>query len=51
MKLLVKRLYCGSCHKLVKGREQKNNDNTNVMCGMCGKLLWIWNGLRWKPIR
>lgn len=51
MKLLVKRLYCWGCCKLVRGKEQPNNGNIQVLCTICGKLLWLWNGIRWKSVR
>ncbi len=48
LKLLVKRVYCPVCHKLVRGREQKVETGEHVSCSRCGRLLWLWNGVTWR---
>lgn len=48
MKLSVKRLYCQYCQKLVRGIEQKANDNTMVTCSCCTKPLYLWDGVIWR---
>ena len=51
MKLSVKRIYCPSCGKLVRGIEQKVNDNTLVTCSRCTTPLYLWDGIIWRQQR
>lgn len=53
MKLLIKRIYCPKCQRLVRGREQREGrfDRTHILCSRCGKLLYIWNGITWRFVR
>jgi len=48
MKLIIKKLFCHECQKLVRTREQKSGRETQIICTQCGRLLYSWNGLRWK---
>jgi len=38
MKLAVKKTYCSNCRRLVKGQEQKLNQNIRILCPKCGGL-------------
>lgn len=52
MKLCVKRIRCPYCGRLTNCREQKiENGNIQVTCNKCGKQVYVWNGLRWVPVR
>ena len=52
MKLCVKKIYCADCRRLVNGRETQMEDgNTRVSCPRCGKPLYDWNGVTWRPVR
>ncbi len=48
MKVSIKKTYCPSCRRLVRGIETKNNNGVNVTCSLCGRLLWVWDGLFMK---
>jgi len=48
MKLSVKRIYCQHCQKLVRGIEQKTNDNTQINCSRCARPLYSWDGIIWR---
>jgi len=51
MKLCIKKIYCSSCRRLVKGREQQmENRDIQVLCSRCGRLLYVWNGVTWRYI-
>jgi RNase P subunit RPR2 len=49
MKMLIKRVYCPFCRKLVRAREEASGHNTLIMCTQCGRQLYDWNGIRFKP--
>ncbi len=49
MKMLIKRVYCPFCRKLVRAREEASGHNTLVICTQCGRQLYDWNGIRFKP--
>ncbi len=51
MRQRTKKIYCGSCQRLVKGREQKANSNTRVLCSRCGRPLWVWDGIAWRYMK
>ena len=48
MKLCIKRIYCDSCQKLVRGQERKNNDHLELICPKCNRVLWAHNGRVWR---
>ncbi|MFH1087348.1 MAG: hypothetical protein V1737_02025 [Chloroflexota bacterium] len=48
MKVCVKKVHCPGCQKLVRCREQEDGRATQVICSLCGRLLWVWNGIRWR---
>ena len=48
MKLSVKRIFCQNCQKLVRGIEQKANDNILMSCSRCAKPLYLWDGIIWR---
>jgi len=48
MKLITKKTYCPYCRRLVAGIEQKNNDKISIVCSICSKPIWIWNGISWS---
>ena len=49
--LCAKKIYCSACGRLIRCREQKNNGKTNVLCTRCGKLLRVWDGIRWRYVK
>lgn len=57
LKLPVKRIYCPHCKRLVrgqekeKGKEEKNNGTIQILCSICNRLIWVWNGLNWQAKR
>jgi hypothetical protein len=51
MKLLVKRLYCANCQKLVRGKEQKTGATLSIVCGKCQKPICINGDSGWKHIK
>ena len=48
MKLVVKKTYCRSCKRLVRGQERKKNDYLELVCPRCNRVLWTRNGLVWR---
>lgn len=48
MKLCIKKIYCASCQKLVKGSEQILDKQVKVYCSKCGNPIWVWNGIGWR---
>jgi hypothetical protein len=49
MKLCVKRIYCPDCRRLARGREETVDGKTHrILCGRCGRPIWLWDGLTWK---
>ncbi len=48
MRLLIKKLYCPSCQKLVKGNEQVVDNIAQVVCPRCKRVLCFWNGIIWR---
>jgi RNase P subunit RPR2 len=51
MKLVVKKIYCPNCQKLVNGQEQMVNGQVRVLCSRCERLLRFWDGVVWKHVR
>ena len=50
-KLCVKKIYCGTCRRLVDAREDRTDKNAKVLCRHCGQLLYQWMGTNWKAIK
>ena len=50
MKVCVKKIYCSACQRLVNCYEQATNGTIHVLCRRCGKLLRVWNGVRWLSV-
>ena len=48
MKLVVKKIYCRSCKMLVRGQERKNNDQLELFCPKCNRVLWTRKGRVWR---
>ncbi len=51
MKLAIKKTYCSNCRRLVKGQEQKLNQNIRILCPKCGGVVWVRDGLFWRYVR
>lgn len=51
MKLAVKKTYCSTCRKLVKGQEQILNKNPRILCPKCGGVVWVRDGLFWRHVK
>lgn len=51
MKIVVKKVYCPKCERLVSVREQAGTELTQLFCTRCGQLLWQWDGIKWRQIR
>ncbi len=49
MKIAFTRVYCPHCQKLVRVSEQTVSSHTHITCKQCGRQLYEWNGIRWKP--
>ncbi|MCX6004491.1 MAG: hypothetical protein NT082_02300 [Chloroflexi bacterium] len=48
MQIAVKKIYCPSCRKLVKAREQFSKTEKQILCSKCSRSLYTWTGLRWN---
>lgn len=49
MELCIKKIYCPTCHRLIKPREQRNSDNSiNILCNLCQAPIRTWDGTRWR---
>jgi hypothetical protein len=51
MKIVVKKIHCPKCERLVSVREQVGNGVTQLFCMRCGQLLWQWDGIKWRQVR
>jgi len=51
MKIVTKRMQCPKCERLVTGREQAAADKRQVFCTRCGQLLWVSDGIKWRPVK
>jgi transcription elongation factor Elf1 len=51
MKLLIRKLYCPYCLRLVHGKEQTKENHTIILCGRCGHTIRSWEGDVWKPVK
>ncbi len=51
MKLAVKKTYRSNCRRLIKGQEQKLNQNIRILCPKCGWVVWVQDGLSWRYVR
>ena len=50
MKTVMKKIYCPDCRSLVSGREEVGKNGTaQALCVRCGRLLYVWDGIMWKP--
>ena len=50
MKATIKKIYCNSCQRLVRGREEHTNGSRRIVCPRCGRVLWSWSGLTWRYV-
>ncbi len=50
MKVCVKKIQCPNCQRRIKCHEQKTNGLVNIVCPACGKAIYAWNGISWKPL-
>jgi hypothetical protein len=48
-KISSKKIYCPACSKLVRTKEQKGDPGILKICTQCGRQLYSWNGIIWKP--
>jgi hypothetical protein len=51
IKLVTKKTHCLNCKKLVKGLEQKSNNQLNLICPKCDRLLWTHDGNAWRYVK
>ncbi len=51
MKIIVKRIYCSKCQRLVRGREDKTGNASCIVCVRCGKVLRVADGVAWRSVR
>lgn len=49
MKINIKRVYCDSCKKLIRGIEKTVNGHMQISCSKCGKTLRVLEGAVWRP--
>jgi len=47
MKLVVKKIYCSVCMRLVRGQQEKNGSQLRLICPRCKRLLWSYDGHFW----
>jgi RNase P subunit RPR2 len=48
IRLPVKKMYCTKCKKLVRGQAQNPAKATQITCGKCGLVLWVWKNISWR---
>lgn len=51
MKILVKRLHCSKCQRLVRGTEKKASGTAQIVCSRCGKVLRTAVISGWRPVK
>lgn len=51
MKLVVKKVFCSHCKKLIKGIEQATDGDIRVSCPDCKTPLWLWDGITWRHLK
>ncbi|MBI2851846.1 MAG: hypothetical protein HYX84_01905 [Chloroflexi bacterium] len=51
MKIVIRKLRCPTCQKLVRGHAQKMNSQLKVLCSACGNPLRLWTGTSWRILR
>jgi hypothetical protein len=50
MRLLIKKMYCPHCQRLIKGKEESVNGLTHVNCSVCNRPIWSYNGIHWSRL-
>ena len=50
MKISVKKIYCPTCQKLVKAKEDPANSSLRITCPRCKNTIWIRENLKWRYI-
>jgi DNA-directed RNA polymerase subunit M/transcription elongation factor TFIIS len=50
MKICIKKIYCPTCQRLVKAKEDTANANLRVVCPKCKNTIWTKEGLAWRYI-
>ena len=45
---LMKKVYCRSCKKLVKGRERNEKGHLEIVCPKCSNVLWMQENQTWR---
>jgi len=49
MELCIKKIYCPTCQRLIKPKEQRNNDDSiTILCHLCHGPIRTWDGTRWR---
>ncbi len=48
MKLVVHKVYCPRCARLVKGRLQEGNGELRLACPRCNLVIWQHVGQVWR---
>ncbi|MFH0809331.1 MAG: Com family DNA-binding transcriptional regulator [Pseudomonadota bacterium] len=51
MKLLIRKLFCGNCQRLVQAREQAVDNRLLIQCPRCGQTIRMRDGPVWKPVK
>ena len=51
MKIVIKKVRCPKCERLVRVREQTHDGVIQLSCIRCGQLIWVWDGIKWRQIR
>jgi hypothetical protein len=51
MKIVIKKIHCPKCERLVRVREQTHDGAIRLSCVRCEQPICVWDGIKWRQIR
>jgi len=51
MKLVVKKIYCPTCLKLVMPIEEKTPTGSRIVCQKCKNVIWTKDNFAWRHFK